>query len=139
MIPGEVQWVIRYLDGTEFSNLDGEPWDAPRTNVMAVLQRGDPLVDIAVHRSSPGLWVWKYSQWVALMSDWAIWDYLGEHFDDRLVVLRGNMLPRPMWDNYKHMFEDTNRMFGTPKTSYRSARTGEFPEDDLVASHEQDD
>jgi len=134
-IPLKIQWVVRYRDGSEATNLDGDPWDVPRTNVMAVLQRGHHLVDIEVQRSAEGAWVWKDGSWVALHSQWAIWDYLGTHFEGRLVVLRGEMLPDPLWADRRAMYEDTTRLFGTGKTLYKPTPLNQLGEDTVVAAN----
>ena len=38
----EVRWRIYYADRSTFSNLDGEPWQAPATGVIVIAQR-NPL------------------------------------------------------------------------------------------------
>ena len=34
-------WVIFYHDGSEYSSLDGSPWDAPRTGVLAIFVKDE--------------------------------------------------------------------------------------------------
>lgn len=33
-----IRWVIYYSGGKTFSNRDGDPWDAPRSNVLCIAQ-----------------------------------------------------------------------------------------------------
>lgn len=44
-----MRWVIVYADGSEFSNADGPPEEAPGGGVVAIAQE-DELVGLAVHQ-----------------------------------------------------------------------------------------
>lgn len=114
-----VEWIVRYEDGGEVSNLEAEPWEIRSHGVMAVIQR-DPIVDVEILKSSPGIWAWKHGQWVAFQSDWAMYDYIWHYQAEHKVILTGEILPDPLWANRKEMYEDTKRMFGIGKTSFKS-------------------
>lgn len=123
-----VEWVVRYEDGSEVTNLDADPWEIRAHGVMAVMQR-DPIVDVTVLRSGPGVWAWKHDQWVAFQSEWSIWDYLW-HWHGPKIVLTGEMLPDPLWRDRQAMYEDTERLFGKGKTLFKAgAREDELVED----------
>ena len=36
-----MKWIIFYYDGSEYSSLDGSPWDAPRTGVLAIFVKDE--------------------------------------------------------------------------------------------------
>jgi hypothetical protein len=46
-----MRWKVYYVDGTTFSNQDGEPQDAPGLGVLAVAQE-DASVGVLVHHSN---------------------------------------------------------------------------------------
>ncbi len=46
-----MKWKVLYIDGTEFSNEDGLPADAPGGGVLAVAQE-DANVGIAIHQQN---------------------------------------------------------------------------------------
>ena len=41
MSPPDFRWKIVYHDGTEFSDLDGEPWESPTEGALLLVQPDD--------------------------------------------------------------------------------------------------
>ena len=46
-----MRWKVYYIDGATFSNIDGEPQDAPGGGVLAVAQEDD-IVGAVVHQQN---------------------------------------------------------------------------------------
>ena len=70
-------WIIYYGDKTTFSSDDGEPQDAPGTNVQIIVQRHR---DKREHNGlvwKSGYYKWDYENRVWLDCDlFGVWDYL---------------------------------------------------------------
>jgi hypothetical protein len=62
MIIPNYRWKLVYYDGTEFTDLDGEPWESPEIGLVLVLQPGqkyDILRDVNnyLYDEEFGCWV----------------------------------------------------------------------------------
>jgi hypothetical protein len=59
----QLRWVIEYVDGSTFSNEDGDPQDAPGGGVAAIAQEDD-WVGYLVHQGTPYyLFAEEYGGW----------------------------------------------------------------------------
>jgi hypothetical protein len=60
-----IEWRIYYGDGSTFSNLDGEVWEAPRRYVQLVRQRHPEKGSVILHGSMNDYvyYCWHGDQW----------------------------------------------------------------------------
>lgn len=73
----QLRWKIYYISGETFSNLDGEPADAPGWGVLAVVQE-DEMVGVLVHqRSNFYCFDKQYGGWVG-MDHFGLAQYIGK-------------------------------------------------------------
>ena len=107
-----LEWKILYADGSTFSNIDGEPREAPRCGVQAVFY-ADDLVGVMVETSHDGYWAWV-GEWQGL--DLAgFWDHLFHH-PSPLVVF-GRYLKDSDWEGrIRALIEDE---MDRPKSAWR--------------------
>jgi len=70
-----MKWKIRYGDNTTYSNLDGEPQDAPKRNIQIISQRCE-LVSHRIERDND-YYVWdsEYGGWKGC-DQFGLYDYL---------------------------------------------------------------
>jgi hypothetical protein len=59
------QWRIYYADGSTFDSDQGEPWDAPATRVLLILQQHHDLQERAYYQWEDDYYLWKYDRWFA--------------------------------------------------------------------------
>lgn len=99
-----MRWAILYRDGSMFSSDDGEPHEAPRTEVQAVFQEvPDELVRAIIIRSTWGFWKWE-GAWVGVDRE-GMWQHQ-VHYPHPLVLF-GSFLTEPDWAEMKVTIEDT--------------------------------
>lgn len=110
-----MRWVIKYADGSTFSSEDGAPHEAPRWGVMRVY-REDERVGVAYEPSPVGYWIWR-ENWMGLMTESGLWDYLGNH-PEPCVVLMGRTLPEADWEAF--IKEEAEFITGILKSGWRS-------------------
>ena len=61
-----MRWKIFYIDGTTFSNIDGNPEDAPGGSVQAIAQE-DEVIGSAIHHGSDFyIWDKQYGGWYGM-------------------------------------------------------------------------
>lgn len=65
-----MRWRVCYTDGSDFTHLDGEPADAPGSNVAAVAQE-DAAIGLAVHHGK------DFYVFDAAFGGWVEMDYFG--------------------------------------------------------------
>jgi hypothetical protein len=102
-----VIWCVYYDDGRRFTNLDGEPWEAPGCGVMGIRQlppgkRQLITRDFYLYRTDYGCWI-EVDR-----------DGLVDHFITAArhitACLAGRTVPDPVWKAaMKLMAEDGNR------------------------------
>lgn len=89
-----MKWIIWYDDYSSFSNEDGEPWDAPRLNVVCV----------ALYHQSCGrflisgdyyCWHFEDEEWLPHAID-GVWQYLQKSGKEK-VVLMGVQCTKDRW------------------------------------------
>jgi hypothetical protein len=102
-LPG-VTWIISYADGTTFTNLDGEPHEAPRTGVQIV-----QALDIRVGRMiwrDVDFYTWSGEDWLP-RDLLGVMDYLTEPGAEK-IVLRGRCITSAQfWKIYNEAIADT--------------------------------
>lgn len=111
-----MEWIIRYEDGSTFSNLDGMPWEAPRWGVMRVYY-ADDVVGVCVEESTVGFWGWLGDCWVGFRDEMGFWDYLGNHKKSQVVPLFGRTLPDSDWEKY--LADEVKFITGLQKSAWR--------------------
>lgn len=57
-------WRVYYADGTTFSSLDGEPWQAPATGVIVIVQRNPLKGENPYIQHMTDYYVWLGSYWL---------------------------------------------------------------------------
>lgn len=75
MLPETLRWKVYYIDGRTFSNIDGNPEDAPGSGVAAVVQE-DKVVGTAIH-SGNTFYIFgeQYGGWYGA-DEWGLSQYL---------------------------------------------------------------
>ena len=110
-----LEWKILYGDGKTFSNLDGEPWDAPRCGVQTVFYC-EEATGVTVESSLDGYWVWKETRWFGV--DVAgYWDYRFHHRSPQVVVY-GRYIKDEDWEGRIHALIQSE--MDTPKSAWRA-------------------
>jgi len=59
-----LDWRIYYADGSVYDNLQGEPWEAPATKVLLILQKDINATNGAYLVWKKDYYLWKYDKWV---------------------------------------------------------------------------
>ena len=114
-----IEWAIRYADAV-FTNLDGEPHEAPRRRVQRVYFM-DWRGDICVEVSPIGRWGWKTDQadesgqWFGYDDHEAFSQYL-DGYARPTVQLFGETLHGHEWE--RMISEDILEVMGVPKTAW---------------------
>lgn len=112
----KIEWLLKYADGSEFSNLDGEPWEAPRWGVQFVYYLDD-VVGVATEQSPIGFWGWLGDRWVGFWDHMGFWDYLGNHKRSPVIPLFGRTLPDEEWE--RRTQEEAEWKMGVDKSAWR--------------------
>jgi len=100
-------WCIYYGDGTTFTNLDGEPWEAPGYDIMGIQQGppGDPRLisrDFYLYRAD-------YDCWIEVDRDGLV-DHCISAARHIIACLAGRTVPPAVWKAaMKRMADDGNR------------------------------
>lgn len=101
----QVEWKIIYSNGSTFTNLDGEPWEAPRVGVQTVLRLDETVNEVVTETSDKGFWIWREETWLGT-DDAGLWDYIFNHRPWPLVIY-GRYHRDEVWeDNIKKLIED---------------------------------
>lgn len=99
-----MKWAVLYRDGSVFTDEDGSPNEAPRTEVQAVFQEvPDDLVRAVLVRSTWGFWKWEEA-WVGVDRE-GMWQHM-IHWPTPLILF-GSFLSEPEWDAMKQKIETT--------------------------------
>lgn len=102
-----IRWIVFYDDGSSFSNLDGEPDQAPRWGIICISgydQNGGRSIQ---HRTD--YYCWNYEQWIA-MDGTGLIDYLANFPGKEKVVLMGRHVPNYVFDRVYHMADTDPRL-----------------------------
>lgn len=92
-----LQWRIWYADGSTFSNLEGEPWEAPANRVLLIRQR-DPQATGGTSRvQGKDYYLWKNGKWLEVTYDALIFYWFIEKFDHPRACLAGEMVDNDAW------------------------------------------
>ena len=109
-----LEWKILYGDGSTFSNLDGEPWEAPKENVQAVFRK-EEITGVTTEPSDAGYWIWKDDCWFGV--DLAgYWDYRFHHMAPQTAVY-GRYIRDEQWET--KIRELIQEEMGTVKSAWR--------------------
>ena len=106
-------WLILYDDESTFSNLDGAPYEAPRTGVQMVFRR-DERAGVAVEDSPHGYWVWD-GVWLGV-DPAGFWDHLFHHPTPPLVIF-GRYVRDEEWEG--RIQERIRQEMNTHKSAWR--------------------
>lgn len=106
----EWEWCLIYEDGTEFSSIEGEPNDSPKTGVIFVLQRGSPNGDILGEGAKALIYRIDKGGWMPVFDSFGLMDQL-MHFAPVISCVRPG---RQMWTpDYKRLaIKHTREMRG---------------------------
>jgi hypothetical protein len=91
-----MRWCVLYRDGSTFTDAEGEPRDAPRTNVQMVFQE-DERAGATTAKSSRGYWVWE-GAWIPT-DDAGLFQHL--FLCREPLVLFGSFLSQDDWHDMK--------------------------------------
>ena len=101
-------WVIWYRDKTSFSSDDGEPWDAPRDNVICVSVENPEVGRHTVHGCDYYCWHFEDEIWVP-HGRTGLHQYLRQPGKEK-VVLEGYWVPRNRWTDILKLAKHDPRM-----------------------------
>ena len=94
-----LEWKILYGNKKTFSNLDGEPWEAPRENVQVVVRRSSKDRGRWVTEpSNEGFWIWKKDRWYGVDAA-GLWGYRYFYMEP-LTVLYGTYIRDEDWEGW---------------------------------------
>jgi hypothetical protein len=116
-----IQWVIWYADGSSFSNLDGEPHEAPRWGALC----------IAAYSGEHGRMIWHGTDYYGWIGEWVsfdaagLLDYLGNHPGPTKIVLIGRHVPPDVFHKVYSLAERDPRL---PPRSSRDAMEDRRPQ-----------
>ena len=90
-------WRIYYADYTTFDSLQGEPWDAPATRVILILQKPQDPREASYFQWEDDYYLWKHGRWFAhsygvLLSYWFI-----EKYSHSRACLQGETVSNKDW------------------------------------------
>ena len=111
-------WRIYYGDGSVFTNEDGEPHDAPRTNVQVIAQ--DDWSMGAEMISEFDYYYWEPDTWGWYGADlFTVWDVLIR--TKYPLIMFGRMMNK---EEYKELSKRILAELPTPKTAWRRGTPG---------------
>lgn len=102
-----------YRDGSVFTNLDGEPHEAPRSGVMQTFYASE-ATGVSVEPSRVGVWVWR-GMWMGLDSEWALHDYMVNEWP--ILALFGRTVRDEVWEG--EVLRLSREIMGEPKSAWR--------------------
>ena len=107
------KWKIYYGDGSTFTDADGEPYDAPRTNVQMVVQPDDHhgyelCSEFDYYYFEPETWGWYGAD------IFTVWDVMVRCRQP--LILFGRMLSTP---EYRALVTRVLDELPAPKTAWR--------------------
>jgi len=111
----KLEWLIRYADGSEFTNLDGEPHEAPRYGVQFVYQ-ADEDVGVRTETSPIGHWVFREGEWLGFEDHMGFWDHMF-HSGQPVIPIFGRTLLDSKWQQM--VGEEAEWRFKQPKSAWR--------------------
>ena len=97
----EIQWRIYYADKSTFDNTMGEPWEAPGTRVLIILQQHKDPSERAYFQWRTDFYRWWKDRWIAcdyfaIMQYWFC-DQL--HIGHPRASLAGETVDNDLWDD----------------------------------------
>lgn len=95
-----VKWIVFYGDGSTFSNLDGEPYQAPRANVQILIQLDADNKWVFYEKRDHYVWGWRApNEWVDV--DYTgLQDYRWNHLDI-MAELHGRWISNDDFDKIR--------------------------------------
>ena len=75
LVPTTAKWIIFYDDGSSFSSLDGDPWEAPRTGVICIAVAHISCGNYILAEQNFYCWHFEDSEWVPHDQN-GLWQYL---------------------------------------------------------------
>lgn len=105
------QWIVWYDDGSSFTNLDGQPWDAPRWGVLC----------IAAESKDHGRMIWHATDYYVWDTEWiscdftGLLDYLTRPGREKTVLIGRHVPPRIFYEVYEKANHDPRL---PPRSSY---------------------
>jgi hypothetical protein len=109
-----IEWRIYYADGTTFDSTQGEPWDAPGTRVIIILQRHHDVREKPYFVWRGDYYLWKHDRWYAvdygaLLQYW-FQDQL--HLKHHRASLSGETVDNPTWTRITELAGKDPDFFG---------------------------
>jgi len=98
-----MRWRIYYADGTTYDSDQGDPWDAPATRVILILNRHHDSREAAYFQWMNDYYLWKDNRWYAtdygaLMFYWFI-----EKYDHPRASLAGETVDNETWNRIREI------------------------------------
>ena len=109
------EWAILYADGSTFSNLDGEPHEAPRHGVQMTFW-ADEETGVCIEDSPIGYWYWRSNRWFGCDDHMGFWDHMF-HSGEPVIAVFGRTLHDDEWQ--QDMLGRVKEIMGEPKSAWR--------------------
>jgi hypothetical protein len=92
-----LQWRIYYADGSTFDNLQGEPWDAPATRVLIIVQKDPEASNGAYVQWMTDYYLWKLGRWYAKDYGALLFYWFINIFPHQRACLAGETVDNNTW------------------------------------------
>lgn len=111
-----IHWVVWYADATTFTNLDGEPDEAPRDDVLCIAAYSQEHGRMIWHAEDFYIWEtqWPPGEWISVDGD-GLSDYLDRPGNYKVRLRGRHVPPRVFWHVYA-MANDDPRL--PPRSGY---------------------
>lgn len=107
-----MKWRIYYGDGTTFDDSQGEPWDAPGTGVVVIVQKHYDHREGAYLQWRDNFYIWVNGEWVAVCR-YRFQEYIfHEKYDHRKVALMGTMVTNQDFDRITRKAKTDRDFYG---------------------------
>ena len=115
-MPPRIDWVVWYADGSSFTNLDGEPEQAPRWDVLCIAAYSGDHGRMIWHATDYYIWEdqWQPPQWVSVDAR-GLDDYLDRPGKVKIRLRGRHVPPDVFWAIYNQADRDPRL---PPRSSY---------------------
>ncbi len=94
----KADWRIYYADGSTFDSVDGEPWQAPATRVVLIIQRHRDPQEHAFFQWMKDYYIYKHNRWFVVDYGALLFYWFTEQYDHPRASLAGETIPNETWN-----------------------------------------
>lgn len=93
----QINWRIYYADESTFDSSMGEPWDAPATRVVLIVQRHEDPQERPYFQWMDDYYLWKLGRWYATDYSALLFYWFVDKFPHRRACLAGETVSNKTW------------------------------------------